>query len=265
MPQYSSGSIAGGVTLTLKAWNGAVGGIYAKFCNGIFTIAGSLVGTGVGFRRGLAVNAVNAVGNTGEGSGGASSQTTNKNGNGGGGGAADGDGRAGAGGGNATAGTAGYTAGQGGDAVGSAGLTTIFMGGGGGAGGQDNSSTDGNNHGGAGGAIVLIIAKTIPTITGSIILNGNNGVNSNAGYNGAGGGGAGGSCLLKGQTIDVGTTKITVAAGSGGTGSTPAGGAGSVGRIHADYSQTLTGSTIPTLDSTQDPTLNTGSGMFLIF
>src|ERR1035437_7819377 len=155
MPQYSSGNIAGGVTITVKSWNGTVGGIYAKFCNGDSTLAGTIQGTGLGFRRGLAVNATNAVGNTGEGSGGASSQTTNKNGNGGGGGAADGDGRAGAGGGNAAAGTDGYTAGQGGSAVGNAGLTTIFMGGGGGAGGQDNGSQDGNNHGGAGGLIVL--------------------------------------------------------------------------------------------------------------
>ena len=52
MPSYSSGNIAGGVTITGKAWNGTVGGIYAKFCSGTFTLAGTLTGTGKGYRGG---------------------------------------------------------------------------------------------------------------------------------------------------------------------------------------------------------------------
>jgi len=275
MPQLASGNIAGGVTITGKAWNGTVGGIYAKFCNGTFTIAGSLVASGVGFRGGAASsnNALNGnpAGQAGEGNPGLGTNTyaTNcysANGNGGGGGVNGSGpqaGGTGGGGGNGTTGSggtsqAGGIAGAGGGAVGNVGLTSmLFGGGGGGSQGQNNTAAAGGNAGG----IILIIAKNIPTITGNIYINGNAG--GNAATSGAGGG-AGGSCLLKFQTGDMGTNKITVAAGSGGTGSY-AGGAGSVGRIHADYSSSITGTTSPALDSTQDFSLNTGSGMFLIF
>lgn len=263
LKQYTLALIDTGVTLTAKAWNGTVGGIVALLANESITVTGNITTTGKGYTGGLASATVNTIGENGEGTAGAKSRTTNKNGNGGGGGAANGDGRAGAGGGNGAAGTAGYTAGQGGDSVGNTGLTTMVFGGGGGSGGQDDGSPDGNNHGGAGGGIVLLIGKTI-TVSGTIVSGGNNGVNSNASYNGAGGGGAGGSILLKGQNLTLGSTKITALAGSSGTGSTPAGGAGAVGRIHADYSSTITGTTTPTIDTRQDLALRTGN-MFMVF
>ena len=47
-----------------------------------------------------------------------------------------------------------------------------------------------------------------------------------------------------------------------------AGGAGSVGRIHIDYSTSYTGTTTPTIDATLDTTIIAragASGMFLLF
>ncbi len=81
---------------------------------------------------------------------------------------------------------------------------------------------------------------------------GGNGTSSgNSSLDRGGGGGAGGSILLKGQALILGTSKITAAAGS----NADTGGPGAVGRIHADYSGSISGSTSPTLDSTLDPSL----------
>lgn len=263
MPQYTTGNISGGVTLTGKAWTGTVGGIYAKFCNGTFTIAGDLVLTGKGFVGAANTHSANATGLQGEGTVGASgtrSSSTNGNGAGGGGGSATGGG-SGGGGGHATAGGNGTArTGAGGTAglqVGTTSLTTLVFGGGGGQGGNGTNGNDFGGTGGAGGGIVLIIAKAITT-TGSIITGGITGGNANVSTTGSGGGGgAGGSVLLKGQTLTLGTALITAPAGAAGTngGGHTAGGAGSVGRIHADYFTSISGTTTPTLDSTQDSTL----------
>ena len=42
VPQYSSANIANGVTITVKAWTGSVGGIFVKMVNGAFTITVTL-------------------------------------------------------------------------------------------------------------------------------------------------------------------------------------------------------------------------------
>lgn len=241
MPQYSSGNIAGGVTLTGKAWNGTVGGIYAKFCNGTFTVTGTLTASGIGFVGGIGTNNSNIFGYTGEGTTGASvANSSSANGNGGAGGKAGAGGGNPGGGGNGTAGTG--TSGT----SGNAGLTLMTFGGGGGGYGMDNPTGE---TGQSGAGIVLIIAKTT-TITGSI-----SGLGTNALTNSAAG--AGGSVLLKGQAITLGPSLVTATGGTGGRGT------GGVGRIHADYSSTLTGTTNPTADTTLDPTLADTGGSFL--
>lgn len=257
MPQYSSGDIASGQTITGKAWNGTVGGIYAKFCNGTFTVAGTITGTGKGFRGGNGSGNIGIIGNSGEGTAGASVSTSSSaNGNGGGGGADSGVNRDGAGGGNGTTGgTGGNSGASGGTTAGAAALTTMVFGGAGGGTSADN----GANTGGNGGAIVIIIAKTI-TITGAITLTGTVGEH-NATHNKDAGHGAGGSALLKGQVITLGSSLLTANGYSGGTGGT-----GGNGRIHADYLTSISGTTSPTIDSTQDASLlvDITGGSFLL-
>lgn len=249
LPQYSSVDINSGHTLTSVAWNGTVGGIVAFICNGTTTIAGTITGVAKGFRGGAAGT---NEGSQGEGTAGAGSAGANTaNGNGGGaGGYAPG----------------GAAAGTGGSAVGAASLVTMDFGG---ASGGTNGGATGKN----GGGIVLIISKTI-TVTGAINVSGT------AGSNGASdtaptGGSAGGSALFKGQAVTLGSSLITADAGAkgtggstntrgsggggyasaGGNGGTADAGAGSPGRIHADYSTSISGTTSPTLDSTLDTTI----------
>ena len=254
MPSYSSGNIAGGVTLTGKAWNGTVGGIYAKFCNGTFSIVGNLVGSLTGF-RGAQQTHLSGVGCAGEGSAQAPYQITAGANSNGGGGTPDYNAGAGAGGANGANGQNGANAGgTGGSAVGNASLTLAFFGGGGGMGWNDTQ------HAGvpdSGGGFILIIAKTI-TVTGSLPNTGGNGKNS-AGTDCGSGGSAGGSTLLKGQAITLGSNLVTAIGGSG-VGASRKGGDGSVGRIHADYSTTLTGTTSPTIDTTNDTIFTDISG-----
>lgn len=274
--QYSSAQIQSGRTITAKAFDGDVGGVYGYFCNGNVNINGVLSLTGKGYRSTGTNGAGNgALGMQGEGTGGAGSQSNSANGSGGGGGGGGVDAGHveaghGAGGGHAAAGSNGSSrntssGGTGGGSVGTAELLTIFMGGAGGEGGNGNSGE--GRSGGAGGAIAIIIAKsfTINPSTGSIDINGNNGTSSND-NGGAGGGGAGGAFLLKCQVASLGTNRITVAKGTGGacTGSFGGnGGDGSVGRINIDYSGSITGSTTPTLNSRQDGSLADNGGMAL--
>lgn len=258
LKQYTSASIGAGVTVTGKAWDGTVGGLYGFVCLGQTTITGTLSLAGKGF-RGANGRAGGNGADTAEGTPGAgaiNSGDTAANGNGGG--AGGGNGGGGGGGGNGTAGSDAsadmeHQKGRGGSSAGTAALTTAVFGGGGGGGSNGTDPGNGANGGGLG----LIISRFL-TVTGSVVANGNNGTAAISG----GGGGAGGSILLKGQILSLGSTKITAAAGSGGSG-TWSGGGGGVGRIHADYASSLSGSTSPTLDSTQDPTLADTSGMFL--
>ncbi len=290
LPQYSSANIAGGVTITGSAWNGATGGIFGFFCNGPVTIAGAINvngnpgavnasnqhntpgGSGVGYQGGAGVDNQNpAYYAEGIAASSGVSSNSNPNGNGGGGGKGNGgsnNGGGGGGGGNAgsggnghTAGAGGAYAGNGGNSAGSTDLTNmVFGGGGGGSGDGPNASSPDYGSGGAGGGLVAIVGRTI-NITGAITSNGGAGGSI---YR-SGGGGAGGSVLFKGQAITLGTNLITAAWGQGGGnssgvagGSSPGdggGGNGANGRIHADYSTSLSGSTNPGIDSRLDPTI----------
>lgn len=277
MPQYSGGTCSNSLTTT--AWNGSVGGILALVVNGDYTHSGSLSVAASGFRGGAGVEGSggsNSGGNQGEGESGTGTVSTSANGIGGGGGGTNSGptgwgGRAGGGGGYRTAGSNGGagsagngTIGSGGGTIGGTSLTTMFFGGGGGAGGGDNEANPAHGAGGAGGiggGIVFIIAKSF-TLTGTISANGQNGsapggITDSSNHASGGGGGAGGSILIKAQTVTLGSTLATSVAGGGG--GAPAdggtGGTGGVGQIHVDYLNTVTGTTNPAVDSTQDLTL----------
>lgn len=273
LPRYTNVTVNSGVTWTAKAWDGTVGGVLAFLANGTVTINGTISADGKGFIGGTATSpsgtdGVNNEGKTGEGTTGASiSQQNTSNGNGGGGGyQAGGSAGGGGGGGHATTGTDGGRSSNGGDGgttAGTADLTTIVMGGGGGSGGTDwpvSSATSG--AGGNGGGIVAFYGSTltINSTTGLITANGATGGNASggSGLSGGGGGGAGGSVAMFFQTGTLNTNRITVSGGSGGnelsTGGN--GGAGSVGRIHASYLTSVSGSTSPTLVSDQDNSLS---------
>lgn len=272
MKQYSSFNIGAGVAITVKPYNGTTGGIYGAFCNGQATIAGSILGgaarggqvgdsigptainNGGGFRGGRGDSSPDAGAQAGEGTNGASTSIANTGGSGGGGG---GGSFGGAGGGNGTTGSAGANGTTGGTTSGASDLTTLTFGGGGGGGGAGHGAGGGGN----GGPIVLLIAKVL-TVTGAITLPGANGQPPPSSGR-AGGGGAGGSCLLKGQLVALGSNLITAAAGLAGAGNEGNGGNGGVGRIHVDYSASLSGSTSPTLDSRQDTYLADTGGLFL--
>lgn len=266
--QYSSININSGHTLTSVAYNGARGGIIALLCNGTTTITGNISvagvtgalgvaagGAGIGFRGGASTNVTQSQYGEGTSGANATSSTSAANGSGGGGSwgnseSAAHDG-AGGGGGNAVAGGAGIGNGAaynglGGGTAGNAALTSMVFGGGGGGGSNRTTPSYVKSSGGGGAGIVLLISKTI-TVTGTINLNGGVGPTSDGG----GGGGAGGSCLLKGQTITLGSNLITATGGSAFSGGT-----GGAGRIHVDYKTSISGSTSPTLNSTQDATLN---------
>lgn len=248
LKQYSSYVVNSAQTLTLHDWDQSIGGILPILCNGPVTITGSIVGSGKGFRGGLGGTDDNA--DSGEGSGAASANNVaNPAGNGGGSSHVSSSG-----GGNAS--TMSGPESATGTADGNASLTQMVFGGGGGGTGESVSSGAGGN----GGGVVLIIAPTI-TVTGSIAVNGNNGQNASRG----GSGGAGGSVLLKGQRITLGSSLITASAGNQGTGTTANSTNGSAGRIHADYSISISGTTSPTINSTQDFVLNNLASMFELF
>lgn len=263
MKQYSAVTIDSTKTYTAKAWDGNVGGILGFYCNGTVTVTGTITATGKGF-RGASNQGNYSAGNQGEGTLGIGSTSTSANGSAGGGGAQENDnGGSGGGGGNGTSGTTGQlgggdvAGGVGGGTSGTASLSTAVFGGGGGSSGSATGSPGyAQGPGGNGGGLIFLIAKTI-TVTGGIQ---NNGSSPTGGPRNGGGGGAGGSTIVKTQTITMGTSLVTASAGSGGVQTGPdynhAGGAGGVGRIHIDYLTSVSGTTTPTLDSTQDGSLS---------
>lgn len=269
MPQYSSASIAGGVTVLGKAWNETTGGIYAKLCLGEFSIAGTLNlnggdgattnfarPSGGGFIGGWSQDSVNSTGLQGESSLGGGVQSNAANGSGGGAGGGNANYNAGGGGGHATVGTAGSasdsTNGAAGGTVGVADLVTMVFGGaGGGATGIAGSTI---RSGSNGGGIVLIIAKTI-TVSGNINSNGGGWNASNQRV--VGGGGAGGSIYLKGQQVAVGVSRVTATGGVTTSSDIPQNaGDGGVGRVRIEYSQLISGTSSPTQSSVTDTVLN---------
>lgn len=256
VPQYTGGTLSGSVTS--QDWDGSTGGIVALMSNGDLTISGSITSSG-GYRGGSS-HSPNISGTTGENStGGLDTTQTAALGQAGGGGnvSVDNQRKGGGGGGYGTSGSNGGVQGSGGAGIGggtagSANNTTIFFGGGGGS-GSGEVGTSGGTAGGKGGGAILIIAKNL-TVSGSLNVNGTNGV-SNTDC-GAGGGGAGGAVLIKTQVGTLGSSLITANAGAGGDGNyTSDGGAGGVGRIHIDYYTSYTGTTTPTIDASQDTNL----------
>lgn len=296
-----------GATTPYMNWYGSAGGIIFLVASKKITINSTLMGASSGYngggfmggdpgtspgsgqtRSGYSGESYNTNRNANGGGiggdcGGCVSPNTAAQYNGGSGGRGSRGGDAatgGAGGGHATAGTAGtyyggspsYNGGYGGATVGNAGLTLLFFGGGGGGTGgwhDAGSATAANHRAGAGGRIVVLLAKEIEIngSTGYINCNGAAGANYGDARGGSGGG-AGGSVLLKCEACSLGTNRITVAGGSGGsgTGNATAGGAGGVGRIHVDYSKSFSGSATPTINTTLDPTVKSvvKGGAFLL-
>lgn len=275
LKQYTNVTINTGCTYTAKAWNGTTGGILGFLCNGTLTVTGTINATGKGFRGGADGYGGGDTYATQQGEGyttvGVSSHNSNTNG-GGGGGHVSGIGTfgSGGGGGNGSSGLSGSGggAGIGGNTSGNSSLTTMIFGGGGGAGGATYpTGTPFYKSGGIGGGCIFIYANDITTITGLITSNGFNGDAGTSGFSG-GGGGAGGSILIKCITAAIGTNKIISSGGSGGVGVggySLSGGDGGVGRIHIDYFTSVSGTTNPTLDKTQDNTLSTNTTYQLRF
>jgi hypothetical protein len=271
LAQFNNVTIGNGHTLTGVSWSGTAGGIVALLAKGTITVTGTISGNSIGFSGGANSSADNVVGWTGLGTNGtATSRSTSANSTGGGGGGANLTAPGGGGGGgHAAAGSNGTVlVGTGGDAGGTASLTTAIFGGGGAGGGRGNNSYE-SGAGGKSGTLIFLIGKTI-TVTGGITSNGENGANATGvggtTHGGGGGGGSGGGILIKGQNISLGSTVVTATGGTGGTGISGGGngGAGSVGRIHVDYSGSISGTTNPTLDSTQDGTLADVGGYIFI-
>jgi len=254
MKQYNNVTINSGVTLTGKTWDQNVGGILAFFAKST-TITGGLSSYAIGFRGGPP-GSPDQNGYCGEGSG-TDIQKNVSDPDGNGGGARN---VSTAGGGNAT------TSGTGSDGTYGtsdyvANLTRASFGGGGGGGSSSNPS----GSGGKGSGFIIVVSKTI-TVTGTVSSNGGNAPAEGASNGRGGSGGAGGCILFKCQTATLGTNLVTA---GGGAPYVPNAycnnNYGSVGRIHLDYKTSYTGTTNPTLDHTQDATLDypAAGGAFL--
>lgn len=250
MPQFSSVNINSGAVLIQASWNGTWGGVIGFFCNGTTTVDGQLSTNVRGYRGGDGRD-FGSTAFQGESYAGTGTQVMGRNHNGGGG--SDGDngagrGASGGGGANGTAGTDGGTEG-GGAQGGQGGLggsntenTIIVMGGGGGGGSRTGSGLP-YPAGGAGGGLIFIFSKNL-VINGTVDSNGGQGQTNG---DGGGGGGAGGSILFKSITATLGTGTTAVGAVGG-----IRGGTGGSGTIHLDYASTYTGTTNPTLTTSQD-------------
>lgn len=269
--QYTDVVISSTFTYTGKAWGGDVGGIMVLWAKNSITVTGtiSLKGSdgrtssgatpilpldGGGFRGGGARDTSSGFQNQGESSTGAGSASSSANGAGGGSGGGNANFNAGGGGGHGAAGTAGSgsqsTNGAAGGTAGNAALTIMVFGGaGGGACGIAGSNTVSGCNG---GGIVILVAPTI-TITGAVSVDG--GGYNVGNYPECGGGGAGGSILFKGMNITLGSALAHAAGGVTTNANSQLPGDGGVGRIHADYSKSITGTTSPTIDTTLDATI----------
>lgn len=270
---YSSIQVNSGVSLSAPAWNGSTGGILPLLCSGLTQVEGWLYASGLGFRGGAGTWSNEGTGYTGEshpglgshhvGSPNGNVSPTNAGGGQGGGKAQIGS-TAGGGGSYGTEGTNASNSGNDtsnngnggvrGSTYGQANLVAMHLGSGGGGGFRwegGTSANRGGNGGAAGGAIFLISRQVI--ITGRIYADGANGSAGNSSQ--GGGAGSGGSILIKGQNIALGSSLVSSVGGSGGGpggGGGGTGGNGGSGRIHIDYSDSLTGTSTPTLDSSVD-------------
>lgn len=244
-------------------WDGSKGGIIPVLAKTSITVNGTIHAKG---NDSITSNSINAAGGGFRGGGGATNtqatQGEGESGVGGGSQAANGLGGGGGkqGSGNGSGGSANHTV---------ANLVTKFLFGGGGGGHNANTGQPAARNGANGGGIILLISPAI-TITGALSVRGGKGLVSTSGQGPAGSGG-GGCILIKGDNVVLGSSLVLATGqnadtqtlfgdpGGAGGGST-AGGVGSAnlggsGRIHVDYGSSLSGTTSPTLDSTQDSTL----------
>jgi len=271
LKQYTDVTINSGVTYTAKAWNGTVGGILGFYANGTVTVTGTLDASAKGYDGGTggadyngqygesnlkdSVNSTNGSRNGMGGGGGSGNNGSQRQSGGGGGGYANY-------GSNGLAAVDGGTGGLGGYSWGDNNLSQLFFGGGGGGGNARHQYPEtwyAGGRGGTGGGIIWIAGATT-TIGGLIKSNGQNGslgVDTNSG---SGGGGAGGSVSIFAQDATLGTSKITVAAGSA---ARYEAGNGSVGRIALSYSGSYTGTTSPSLSASIDESLASADGYAL--
>lgn len=261
-----------------SSWNGSKGGIIAYLASNTIAINGILSVLGTAGSIGLSQN---SNGGGFRGGGGASSgqanrgestvvqfggSTTNLGSEGGGG-------------------KGGYGPGEPGDAgqIDDE-LTTCLMFGGSGGGSNSNSAT-GAQGGNSGGIIVLIARRIIiNSSTGVLYLGGGMGGYDTGSQTAGGGGGGGGCALFKGQYVDISANRVNCAggagglaglggdAGGGGAGATDssysgsnAGGPGTTGRLHVDYSGILSGSTSYAVSNSRRDTMlaDPGGAMML--
>ena len=266
VPQYSTCNVTGTVA-PLTAWNGNWAGIFAVMCNGTMNISGSINASAHGFRSGsggVKGSTSGQIGNQGESINGTGNRNWPANGAAGGGGEGDywpNSGPIGKGGGGGsyqgTGGNGGHdrtnpVLAQSGNGIGgTADLSTIFLGSGGGGGGADADANAQSTapSGGVGGGIAIVLAKELQ-VTGSILVNGNNGGNS-GNWTGGGGGGSGGAAKIIASTFQSTGNLVQATGGIGGRNTNEPnsgemiGGNGGIGRIRVEYCESLIGTTNP--------------------
>jgi large repetitive protein len=288
IPMYRNITVNTSTFLTGQSWNESVGGWLLAAASGTITAPGGFRINGTtGLTQSIAGNGSTSdttgggyYGGRGNSSGtgtytsyrgysgtAAGSAGTSANGSGGGGAtnpsSAAGS-SAGAGGGYGTSGANGTspenTNGTGGGTSGASAMTSILFGGGGGGGGSRDTASQTIAAGGSGAGIICLFGRTI-TAPNSLTATGGTGGDGSRYCDG--GGGAGGSILLCGETVDVGTDKLTVVGGAGGSNR---GGAGGRGRIAVYYGKSLSGSISASLygsyTNEQDKSLATGQHRF---
>jgi len=270
-------TVDAGITMTVPAWDGDIGGVAfylgkKKLLNlGILDFKGGNANVSSatlvsptnkgGFRGGAGVHNYSGTASSycGEGTGGRSKVTTAANGNSGGGAIAHLTAY-----GSASGGSGGYlgngengywqengSVGLGGALInGNGELTKLFFGGAGGGGADADTGGTLACSGANGGAIAIFIFDEIDTETGYIYIDGGNAETSDR--NSTGGAASGGSGLLKARIAKLGTLHVTAKAGRRAYRSSDAGSQSTAGILHLDYGEQYTGTTDPTLSARQD-------------
>jgi hypothetical protein len=152
--------------------------------------------------------------------------------------------------------------GGGGGTYGDASLSKLYFGAGGagGGGGELNGGTNlAGGNGGSGAGIVVVSGNSV-TVTGgirSVGATGRAGTENGAGAGGGGGGGgggSGGSIKLYATSLTLGTNLVLGNGGTGGqNGFLGDGGNGGKGRIRAEYTSSISGSSNPTYSAETIP------------
>jgi len=138
--------------------------------------------------------------------------------------------------------------GGGGGTYGDADLTRLMFGSAAGQAGYGYSVNGAT--GGHGGGIVYIAANsTTVSGTGYISSDGGNGGDSGGSNSSGSGGGAGGSVKLVGDTLTLGSSRVTADYGLGATASAYDGGNGGDGRIAVEYASSITGTSSPSYET----------------